>query len=73
MAPKLDGAEAMVLTKAIVRDPPAARRFRYIAPVLVMLGLALLAMAPGILVHLSDAPGESFQELIDHLVLDARG
>jgi hypothetical protein len=62
----------MVLTKAIVRDPPAARRFRYIAPVLVMLGLALLAMVPGILVHLSDAPGESFQELIDHLVLDAR-
>jgi hypothetical protein len=56
-AQKLDGAEAMVLTKAIMRDPPAARRFRYVAPVLVMLALALLAMVPGILVHMSNAPG----------------
>jgi hypothetical protein len=63
----------MVLTKAIVRDPPAARRFRYVAPVLVMLGLALLAMVPGILVHMGDTPSERFQEVIDHLVPHARG
>ena len=49
----------MVLTKAIVHDPPVARRFRLIAPILVVLGLALLAMLPGILVHVGSAPDES--------------
>jgi hypothetical protein len=60
----------MVLTKAIVHDPPAARRFRYVAPVLVILGLALLAMAPGILVHLNGTSDLSpFRRIVDQLVL----
>lgn len=61
----------MALTKAIVRDSRAARRFRLIAPVLVILGLALLAMMPGILVHLSSgAEGSHVQGIIHQLVLD---
>jgi hypothetical protein len=61
----------MVLTKAIVRDPPAARRFRLIAPVLVILGLALLAILPGILVHISTVTNESpASGAMNRLVLD---
>jgi hypothetical protein len=43
----------MPLNHEIARDPPRTRRFRLIAPVLVLLCLALLAMAPGMLVHIS--------------------
>ena len=43
----------MTLTQALARDPPRARRFRLLAPLLVLLSLALLAMAPGLLVHFS--------------------
>jgi hypothetical protein len=42
----------MPFSEAIVRDPPLTRRFRLIAPALVMLVLALLAMLPGVLVHI---------------------
>jgi hypothetical protein len=41
----------MTLTEALARDPPRARSFRLLAPLLVLLCLALLAMAPGLLVH----------------------
>ena len=43
----------MPLTKALARDPPRTKRFRRLAPVLVLLCLTLLAMVPGILVHLN--------------------
>ena len=43
----------MPLNKEIARDPPRTRRFRLIAPLLVVLCLALLAMVPGMLVHIS--------------------
>jgi hypothetical protein len=43
----------MPFSEAIVRDPPLTKRFRLIAPVLVLLSLALLAMLPGILVHIA--------------------
>jgi hypothetical protein len=42
----------MPFSEAIVRDPPLSKRFRLIAPVLVLLALALLAMVPGVLIHL---------------------
>lgn len=42
----------MPLNQEIARDPPRTRRFRLIAPVLVLLCLALLAMVPGVLVHI---------------------
>ena len=50
------GADVMTLTQAIARDPPKTRRFRLLAPLLVLLGLALLALVPGILIHLGDSP-----------------
>ena len=64
----------MPLTKAIVHDPPAARRFRRIAPVLVILGLVLLIMVPGILAHINE-PGDVSQVwgIIDQLVERAGG
>jgi hypothetical protein len=64
----------MVLSKAIVHDPPAARRFRLVAPVLVILGLAVLVMLPGILIHMSNVPPEGLVwSVIDQLVLEDGG
>jgi hypothetical protein len=42
----------MPFSEAIARDPPLTKRLRLIAPVLVLLSLALLAMLPGVLVHI---------------------
>jgi hypothetical protein len=44
----------MSITSRIALDTPAERRFRLIAPLAVLLGLALLAMAPGMLAGFSD-------------------
>ena len=46
----------MTLTQVVVLGPPETRRFRLLAPVLVLLGLALLALMPGILIHTGDSP-----------------
>jgi hypothetical protein len=37
---------AMTMTSQIANDTPAARRFRLIAPLVVLLGLAALIMGP---------------------------
>jgi hypothetical protein len=37
----------MTMTSQIAKDTSAARRFRLIAPLVVLLGLAALIMAPG--------------------------
>ena len=58
----------MTLTEAIARDPPRTRRFRLLAPLLVLLCLALLAMAPGLLVHISADGRESAVQSIDELL-----
>ena len=58
----------MTLTQALARDPPRARRFRLLAPLLVLLSLALLAMAPGILIHFSANEPESAAQSIDQFV-----
>jgi hypothetical protein len=61
----------MVLTKAIVRDPPAARPFQLIAPALVVIGLTLLVLVPGILIHVPQGSDEQpVRATIDPLVLD---
>jgi hypothetical protein len=39
----------MYLTSEIVKDTLAARRFRLLAPSLVLLALAALTLAPGII------------------------
>lgn len=58
----------MTLTKAIARDPPRTRRFRLLAPLLVLLGLAVLAMVPGLLVHISAYEQEPAVQSIDEFV-----
>jgi hypothetical protein len=58
----------MTLTQALARDPPRARRFRLLAPLLVLLSLALLAMVPGLLVHFSSDEQESAAQSIDQFV-----
>jgi hypothetical protein len=60
-----DGADVMTLTQGIARDPPKTRRFRMLAPVLVLLGLALLALVPGILIHVADSPRDASAQRID--------
>ena len=55
----------MTLTQGIARDPPKTRRFRLLAPVLVLLGLALLALVPGILIHIGDRPQDAPAQRID--------
>ena len=38
----------MALSESLASEPLSSRRFRLIAPLLVLLGLALLVIAPGI-------------------------
>ena len=45
--------------------PPKTRRFRLLAPVLVLLGLALLALVPGILIRIGDRPQDAPAQRID--------
>jgi hypothetical protein len=44
----------MTLNSKIVHDPPAARQFRLLAPLVVLLVLAALLMMPGILAERGD-------------------
>lgn len=63
----------MTLNDAIARDPPKTRRFRLLAPVLVLLALALLAMVPGILIHIGDDPDdEPVQNIEQFLTYEGR-
>jgi hypothetical protein len=39
----------MTMTSQIAKDTPAARRFRLITPLVVLLALAALIMAPGLI------------------------
>jgi hypothetical protein len=58
----------MTLNDGIARDPPKTRRFWLLAPVLILLGLALLAMVPGILIHIGDSPDDEPAQSIDRFV-----
>jgi hypothetical protein len=65
--------QAMTLNDEIVRDRPKTRRFRLLAPVLILLALALLAMVPGILIHIGDSPGhEPVQDIDRFLTYEGR-
>jgi hypothetical protein len=44
----------MSLDSEIVKDTPAARRFRLLAPLAALLALAALTLAPGIIAELND-------------------
>lgn len=39
----------MTVSPTIAREPAATRRWRWVAPLLVVLGLAVLIMMPGLL------------------------
>ena len=60
----------MTLNDGIARDPPKTRRFRLLAPVVILLGLALLAMLPGILIQVGenqdDAPVQSIDRSLTY-------
>ena len=58
----------MTLTEALARDPPRTRRFRLLAPLLVLLCLVLLAMLPGLLVHITADDQEPVPQSIDEFV-----
>jgi hypothetical protein len=47
----------MTLTSNLAYDTPAARRLRRIAPLVVLLGLMALIMAPGLIARLSHDDG----------------
>jgi peptidoglycan/LPS O-acetylase OafA/YrhL len=47
----------MTLTSSLAYDTPAARRFRRLAPLVVLLGLMALIMAPGIITLLGQDDG----------------
>jgi peptidoglycan/LPS O-acetylase OafA/YrhL len=47
----------MTLSSTLAYDTPAARRFRRIAPLVILLGLVALIMAPGILARLNHDAG----------------
>jgi hypothetical protein len=65
--------QAMTLNDAIARDRPRTGRFRLLAPVLILLGLALLAMVPGILIHIGDRPDdEPVQSIEQFLTYEGR-
>jgi peptidoglycan/LPS O-acetylase OafA/YrhL len=42
----------MTLTSKLAYDTPAARRFRRLAPLVVLIGLMALIMAPGFIIQL---------------------
>ena len=60
----------MTLTEALARDPPRARCFRLLAPLVVLLCLTLLAMLPGLLVHFGaherEVPVQSVREFVTY-------
>jgi hypothetical protein len=63
----------MTLNDRIARAPPRTTRFLVLAPVLILLGLALLAMVPGILIHIADKPEhEPAQDIERFLTYEGR-
>jgi hypothetical protein len=62
----------MTLNEGIARDPPKTRRFRRLAPVLVLLALALLALVPGILIHIGDRPDDEPVQSNEPFVYEGR-
>ena len=59
-----DGADVMTLTRGLHATAQDAT-LRLLAPVLVLLGLALLALVPGILIHIGDRPQNAPAQRID--------
>jgi hypothetical protein len=58
----------MSLKVRIARTPPKRRRSRLLAPVLILLALALLVMVPGILIHIGDSPDDEPVQSVDRFL-----
>ena len=54
----------MTMSSLIAKDTPAARRFRLIAPLVVLLGLAALIMAPGFIGGLDHDDGAGAPHIV---------
>jgi hypothetical protein len=62
---------SMTLTSQIAHDTLAAHRLRLIAPLVVLLGLALLIMAPGFFAGLGDDDDAAPPRMVNQLAPDA--
>jgi hypothetical protein len=62
----------MTLTSEITTDSPAARRFRLLAPLVAVLALAALFVAPGIIGELGDDATPAAPAASDHRSLQSR-
>ena len=63
----------MTLNEGLARDPPRTRRFRLLAPVLILLALLFLALMPGILIHTGErADDEPAQDIDRFLTYEGR-
>jgi hypothetical protein len=54
----------MTMTSQIANDTPAARRFRLIAPLVVLMALAALIMAPGFIGGLGHNDGAGAPHIV---------
>ena len=54
----------MTLSSTLAYDTPAARRFRRIAPLVVLLGLVALIMAPGLITQLNQDDGVRAHDVV---------
>ncbi len=54
----------MTLSSTLAYDTPAARRFRRIAPLVVLLGLVALIMAPGLITRLNQDDGVRAHDVV---------
>ena len=61
----------MTLTSQIAHDTPSAHRLRLIAPLVVLLGLTLLIMAPGFFAGLGDGGDAAPSQMVIQLAPDA--
>ena len=61
----------MTMSSQIAYDPPAARRLRLIAPLVVLLGLSLLIIAPGFIAGLGHDDDVSPPQMVNQLAPDS--
>ncbi len=54
----------MTLSSTLAYDPPAARRFRRMAPLVVLLGLVALIMIPGFIAGLGPDDAERAPDVV---------
>ena len=61
----------MTMSSQIAYDTPVAHRLRLFAPLVVLLGLGLLIMAPGLIVDLGHDDHATPPQMVNQLAPDA--